>query len=52
METFYLISGICSILSLLLTIFISTQIIKINKSTNQKVKGDNNYTYQNNKHGE
>jgi hypothetical protein len=46
-ETINVIASICSILSLIISLFVATQVYSIKNSfnkTNQKVKGDGNTT--------
>ena len=44
MELFCMISGSCSILSLIVSLLVLTYSISIKKSIKQKIKGDNNVT--------
>ena len=50
MEIFNIIAGVCSILGLIVSLFVASKVIKINETIN--IKGDNKALNQLNKSGD
>ena len=50
MEIFNIIAGVCSILGLIVSLFVASKVIKINETIN--IKGDNKALNQSNKSGD